>query len=211
MKTPHSLLFVLLVYLTACGTTKEQVKKNMFSFSYEGNDCKITSVNTASGEGSNYLSIMDENKKEILTATDLNQDGTIDQILQGEYSLEVADLVYKHGISIAQNSGNYQERQPSRTFESSVEEITLTVSSYLIDKDTPNNRLMITNRVTGAESILLDLDANGILDRTEKGELEMEIAQKYYTWLLSKAKQEHRVVIKDGIYLITTNKMPLPS
>ena len=82
MKTPHSLLFVLLVYLTACGTTKEQVKKNMFSFSYEGNDCKITSVNTASGEGSNYLSIMDENKKEILTATDLNQDGTIDQFIR---------------------------------------------------------------------------------------------------------------------------------
>lgn len=171
-------------------------------FSVQESVYKITSLNTPSGEGSNILASVNDSDYGNWTAKDLDQDGTLDVILKGSASLDFANEVYWTGIEQAKNNGQYKSRYALRSYELITEESILTIRSYIAADSNPTNMFIIFNKLTNAETILVDTNADGILNRTEKGILEIESAQKLYTETLEKGILDNRITLINEVYLV---------
>ncbi|MEQ9263975.1 MAG: hypothetical protein RLN81_02050 [Balneolaceae bacterium] len=203
MKLPSSLLLLIACStLLACSTTKQKVKRSTFVFSVQESVYKITSLNTPSGEGSNILASVNDSDHGNWAAKDLDQDGTLDVILKGSASLDFANEVYWTGIEQAKNNGQYKSRYALRSYELITEESILTIRSYIAADSNPTNMFIIFNKLTNAETILVDTNADGILNRTEKGILEIESAQKLYTETLEKGILDNRITLINEVYLV---------
>lgn len=203
MKRLASPLFiVVLITLLGCSTTKPNVEKTSFVFSLQENVYKITSLNTESGEGSNFLASVKDSEYGIWKAKDINQDGEIDIILNGSATLEVANQIYWSGIERAKNNGQFKSRYALRSYEVITVEKILTIRSYLINNSIPTNMFIVFDKLTNSEAILVDSTADGILDRIEKGIIEIEDAQKLYATTLEKGIKENRIRLIEKVYLV---------
>lgn len=171
-------------------------------FSVQESVYKITSLNTPSGEGSNILASINDSDHGNWAAKDLDQDGTLDVILKGSASLDFANEVYWTGIERAKDNGQYKSRYALRSYELITEESILTIRSYIAADSNPTNMFIIFNKLTNAETILVDTNADGILNRTEKGILEIESAQKLYTETLEKGILDDRITFINEVYLV---------
>ena len=202
MKNLAYITVILVVFLNlGCAATQEVSRKSVFSFSYNELSYEIVSLNTSTGEGTNILYELVDNSADIL-ARDINQDGTIDIVVRGTLTLEECDEIYKAGIQTAKLSGNYQERTPSRRYEWTLEEYSLTVSTYVPNSDHINNVFLIKLNNNQTEHIYTDIFGDGVLNSREKGVIGIERAQQLYEMTLLKGLDENRVVFDDGTYMV---------
>lgn len=171
-------------------------------FSVQESVYKITSLNTPSGEGSNILASVNDSDHGSWVAKDLDQDGTLDVILKGSTSLDFANEVYWIGIERAKDNGQYKSRYALRSYELITEERILTIRSYIAEDSSPTNMFIVFDKLTKTETILVDANADGILNRTEKGFLEIELAQEFYTEALEKGILDNRITLIDKVYLV---------
>lgn len=199
-------IFSFLLGIVSCSTSKEWAKKNVFAFSIDQNNYQIISLNTQSGEGTNYLAQINENGQQVFLARDLNQDGSIDLILKSYLSIEDANLIYFTGIDKAKNMGSYTEKASLRTFEYQKEQLLFTIKTYQIEKENASNLLLIFDTGTNTESIFLDSNADGILDSIEKGSMDLTKANYYYKAVLKKGIEMRKIELrKTGYWVKETN------
>lgn len=202
MKKLISISFLcVFVFALGCSGLKKTPRKSIFTFNYENQTYEIVSLNTASGEGTNILSLVG-NGNAPLTAQDINQDGIIDVVLNGWTHIEEANKVYAAGIEAAQRAGNYQELQPSRTFEWKNELYTLVITTYYYSEAELNNLFTIRFHDTQPEAIFIDYNADGALDAAQKGETTLERAQNLYEATLLKGIDEGRITKTDLSYIV---------
>ncbi|GAB5408265.1 MAG: hypothetical protein BalsKO_06300 [Balneolaceae bacterium] len=188
--------------ISACTSNKDIAQKNTFSFTSNGNQYQIVCVNTNSGEGTNYLAEIDAKGRQLSLARDLDQDGSIDLILKGEFSIDEADKVYDFGINEAKKMGNYTERVSLRTFEYLENQILFTVKTYLTDKNHASNLFLIFDNTKSVESIFLDTNADGILDSIEKGSLSLKVANEYYISTLNMGLKQKKIELLNKTYRV---------
>ncbi len=185
-----------LFLISGCVVNKDLAQKSTFTFISDGNKYQITSVNTSSGEGTNYLSKIDSEGNQLSLARDLDQDGSIDIILKGDFSIYEANMIYNLGIDKAKSLGNYAERSSLRTFEYLDEQTLFTIKTYLLEEGNANNLFIILNKALNEESIFLDSNADGIIDSIEKGTMSIIDANIFYMKALKlgikKGKIQHR-------------------
>lgn len=192
----------LLFLISACTSNKELAKKSVFSFSLDENQFQIISVNTKSGEGTNYLARVNIYGKQLSLARDLNQDGSIDLILRGELSINEADVIYNIGIEKAKEMGNYAERVSLRTFEYLEGTTTFTIKTYLIGEKSANNLFLILDNELQMESIFLDTNADGVLDAVEKGTMSLSEASEYYKKALELGLEKNKIELRDKSFWV---------
>tara|TARA_R110000868_G_scaffold378658_4_gene644184 strand:+ start:237 stop:887 length:651 start_codon:yes stop_codon:yes gene_type:complete len=186
-----------LCFIISCATNKEFAKKSIFSFSANGLQYQIICINTESGEGTNYLAHINDQGYQLSLARDLDQDGSIDQILHNEFTLSDANKVYKIGIEKARLMGSYNERSSLRTFEYIDGQTTYTIKTYIIDKEIANNLFLISNSILNTESMFIDTNANGELDSREKGVLQISEANILYKSLLKNGVNSGEIEFKN--------------
>ena len=201
MKT-QILLLILIALSTACATQKDIARKNVYSFTINDQQYQITSINTKSGEGVNYLTQVDEAGKNVFKARDLNQDGSIDTILKGSVSLLEANEIYTAGINFARADGNYEERISLRTFEFIIDDTLYTIKTYIIGPENTLNLFIIYNPQSNEEFIFSDTDANGALDSIESGTLTLEEADKLYKQVLEEGIMSRRIIKIRNTFLV---------
>ncbi|MBO6525213.1 MAG: hypothetical protein JJ971_15395 [Balneolaceae bacterium] len=198
-----SLLLVLsFALICSCSSQKELARKSVYNFSIDGEQFQITSINTESGEGTNFLSRTSETGTTILKARDLNQDGTIDIILKGSWSLFEANLIYNEGIVSAKAAGNFAERTSLRTFEFQTSLNLFTIKSYSSDPENVSNLFIIIDKTTNSESIFQDSNADGKLESTEKGTFDFKKADILYAEVLKEGIDRDQILFIDGIYMV---------
>ena len=205
MRNSILLTYIALIASTiSCISSQELAKKSVFTFSSEGEEYQIISINTKSGEGTNYLAkIEDSNGHQINLGRDLDQDGTIDLVFKSDnFSLAKANRIYIDGINKAKNLGNYAERAPLRTFEFKEGLIVYTIKSYFYDNDTASCLFLVQNTETNTESMFLDTNADGNLDSIEKGTMNLDEANILYTKILNLGIQKKRIELKNDAYLV---------
>ena len=193
----------LVIFLAGCATTRNQTSKNVFSFEHEGLSYQIISINTSSGEGTNFLNLTDENGNDVISVRDLDQDGILDVVLKGNISLEEANYIYMAGIMNAKLKGSYNEREPLRSFEVTRDNTHYTVRSYYVEDFTLTNMFIIHNEKGIPEFILEDLTGDGTLDKVEKGAILLEKAQPLYTAVLTAGIESGRIVLLNGTYIVS--------
>lgn len=186
----------------ACSSPKEYASKNSFTFTFDGQTYQIISINTPTGEGTNYLMSVSEESKTTLNASDLNQDGVLDVLLNEDLTIEKANEIYFSGINQAKESGNFKERDVLRTYEVSRGDTLFSIRTYEVSEQDISNLFTVTKLLTYDESIFLDRDANGTLDSKEKGSVQLERAQFFYHSILQEGIIERRISVKDGIYRV---------
>ena len=190
------------VILCSCATQKDFARKSVYSFSIGERIFQITSFNTNSGEGTNFLSQTNETGSAILKARDLDQDGTIDIILKGSWSLSEANSIYSEGITSAKSDGSFTERTSLRTFEFETNMNLFTVKSYSSDPQNVSNLFIILDKTTNEESIFLDSNADGNLESVEKGTFNFDEADKLYGEVLNEGISRKQIVLVDDKYIV---------
>ncbi len=210
MRSSISFIYVLtstLLVFTSCASISPGTTRNVFTFNYEDQEFQIISITTTSGEGSNFLVLIDSTGSEVINGKDADQNGTIDQILSGNYSLEEVNIIYQAGITSAQEKGNYRERIPERTFEYFASGYHFVIRSYIISDTNVSNLFIVRNDSLSTELILMDTQADGQLDHFEKGSTDtITNYQYFYEATLGIGIKEHRIILKNGIYIV--NQIP---
>jgi hypothetical protein len=117
-------------------------------------------------------------------------------------TLEECDEIYKAGIETARQSGNYRERTPARKYEWSLEEYSLTVSTYFRNVDHVNNVFLIKLNEDQSEHMYTDIFGDGVLNSVEKEMISFERAQQLYEMTLLRGLDEKRVIFDDGTYTV---------
>lgn len=191
-----------LFFISSCASNKDLAKKSVFTFTENGDHYQIVCVNTKSGEGTNYLAKVDNKGQQLTLARDLDQDGSIDMILKGDQSISEANMIYNLGIDKAKELGNYAERVSLRTFEHIDNYVLYTIKTYLIDEENASNLFLISDNTLEEEYIFMDTNADGILDSVEKGVMNLNLANDYYTKIIKVGLDSKKIYLRNNIYIV---------
>jgi hypothetical protein len=142
---------------------------------------------------------------------DTNQDGYIDLVQYGEFSLEEANEIYIYGIQEAMNQQKFKARNSQRifTFEDDTAKYTLqTFGNY---KDLLYNEFTILHFETGLEEVFQDRDADGDLDTVINSERIISEVQETYHRIVEIGKEEKRIEIMYEKTVVLIKKQERPS
>ncbi|HBX65708.1 MAG: hypothetical protein CL670_05030 [Balneola sp.] len=205
-----SLLLLGLLPLLSCSTSKELPSRTEFKFTYQDIPFEIISISAPTGEGYNYLVQLVQNES-VFRSMDTNQDGYIDLVQYGEFSLEEANEIYIYGIQEAMNQQKFKARNSQRifTFEDDTAKYTLqTFGNY---KDLLYNEFTILHFETGLEEVFQDRDADGDLDTVINSERIISEVQETYHRIVEIGKEEKRIEIMYEKTVVLIKKQERPS
>ena len=192
--------------MIGCGVTRPPMNTSGISFEYEGKTYRIESMTPQKKEGYNML-IHKEGNQIMFRAIDKEQDGMIDEVVQGNISLREADAIYKKGIATAKVSGNFKKRKYLRAYRTSDLLNDYELSTFILTVGETYNRLAIVNKKTlDEETIVVDLTADGQLNKMKKGSENMAYYQKLYQKILDWGLKEGMVIKTDGMYQVALRK-----
>ena len=183
-----------------CGSTKNEPSHYKFVFSHDGDDYEIISVVVSSDGGHNFLTSRDRGRL-VLSAKDIDQDGTLDTVLIGDVELGVANDIYVAGIDEARRSGRYREQVSSRIFKYDRPGYTYVVQTFILESGDRYNTLIYFD-AAGNEVLCLDSDADGTLDRVTRGTVDLQLSQEFYELVLEEGLRRGRIVVMDDGYSV---------
>lgn len=195
-------VIIIATIIIGCGVTRPPINSSGISFEYEGKTYRIESMTPQDKEGYNVL-VQRDGKKISLRAIDKEQDGILDQVVQGEMSLAEADIIYQNGIAAAKSNGNYKKRDFSRVYRTSDLLNDYMLKTYILAVGETYNTLSVQNkRSQKIETVVLDLAADGSLNKSEKGDENVTSYQTIYQKILDKGLKEGKIVKNDEMYLV---------
>jgi len=193
----------LIAILINCGPTRPKIEIGGYDFKYEGKTYRIESIAPNFMEGYNTL-ILKEDDRIVLKATDKEQDGILDVVDIGELSLEKAKEIYQEGLDAGERRGYLRKKSIAREYQTTIDRKDYILATYILALGEIYNKLVIRDHFY-REFILLDREADGILDEIEKGEEKLGYYQQLYRRVLNNGLREGRIVKPDGKYLVVLN------
>lgn len=178
-KVKLSFLLLTGLFILGCSSTKDLPTRTEFFFIFDDEPFEIISISDPSGEGYNYL-IKKEEGESVFRSMDTNQDGIIDLIQYGSFSIDQANRIYTYGIQQAINQQKFKARKTQRVFTVTENNTVYTIQTFGYYKDLLYNQFTINFLETDSSEIYLDMNADGELDNIEKSERSLEEAQEIY-------------------------------
>ncbi len=171
-------------------------------FTYNHLTYRIESVTPSNMEGYNILSRL-ENEHIILKAIDKEQNGTLNKVLIGDLNLEEANSIYRAGIKEGERLGYIKKRTFAREYRTFDDLNNYVLATYLLAVGDVYNKFRITSRqIISGETVVIDLNANGKIDKVEKGDMGLSFYQKYYDKILTRGLNELKIEKKNGLYIV---------
>ena len=191
---------VLVLVVWGCAGTRTQPARTTFPFSYENDPYEIVGLVAPTGDGCNFL-IRREDGRVVLSAKDCDQNGTLDTLLTGAYSLEEANAIYAAGIAMAREDGRYQEHAIARSHVVTRPGASYTIQTYVLGPGRMFNKFII-DRARVDDVVLLDRDADGTLDAFERGEGNLADYQHAYRMVLDDGVRAGRIEWAEPLYVV---------
>jgi len=197
--------FILLVTvgLTHCASSTETQGdySSILKFYSDGNEYTIMSFSREDVTGYNIL-MREENDKVIIKSIDKQQDGELDEILEGNISLVDANKIYSEALAIAEAKGMLTKRNFERYYNYSDKIYDYEIRSYILARG-DNYNLFAAKKKTGNNIvIIIDEKANGLLDDFQQGSGDIVKFQELYEEVLQQGIINHRVVNTDKVYFV---------
>ena len=198
---PIFLFACILLFQWGCSSTSYQSEESRYSFLYNDQEYAILSRSLITGKSVNYL-LMQGRDALLLSARDDNIDGVLDTLLIGDSSLENANTVYSYGMALAVTEGKYRQNQPSRVYYQRTEEGFYAIQTYEQSPSIWYNRFIIYDAVEKNEIILLDRNADGILNQIEAGNADLNASQPLYRNFLKAGVEAGQIVNINGSFVV---------
>lgn len=192
--------FLLVLFLNVftfygCASQKPQSQTNVaqFRFSFNDKTYRIRSINSEDNAQS-YNDLIGEN----FVAADYDQDRILDRVVLGEVSLNVAQQIYEYGLDRLTAENKLQVRVLN--IDRYVHEnnaMLIEIRSYQPDNAKPFNEFVITDNrslLCSEVTIVIDRDADGILEEVLKGSISLEKAQSQYEVAIKAGLQRGELV-----------------
>jgi hypothetical protein len=174
-----------------------------FAYDYNGESYTIYSYTLQDKVGYNLL-ISNETKQDRLKAKDLNQDGIIDTVVTGPFSLAEAEKIYQFGLKKAESKGNLENREIMRRYETEDQDYKYSVQTYLpLLGDAYNNFMVTEKRQFGKTFLLKDLKADGSLDTIVIGKAVVSSFQPLYDNVLQQGIDDKKLKKQDDHYYVS--------
>lgn len=201
MKRSYPILVIVLVCLN-CASRKNIIQLSGFSFEYRGNEYRIESVTPNFLVGYNLL-ILEKDGVPVMKARDKEQNGQIDEVMIGSLSVAEADLIYQAGLKIGREKGYIRTKIMAREYRTKDSNYNYVLVTYILAVGDVYNQFSVVERFIGQKrAVLVDLEANGILDQWKQGDREIGYYQKLYKEVLEKGLHEKRIQKKSGHYIV---------
>ena len=195
LKSALIMIFVIL----GCNIANNEYKKSCFTFNFDGKKYQIISAIKRVSTGYNALTQRD-GKRTVLQAVDNDQNGELDTLMLGEITLEKANEIYAIGIAKAKATGKYQEQFHPRAYKKSDKIQTYVFQTVIPKNGNIYNRFIILTHSARSETITLDIDADGNLEKVLHGEYEPAFYQKFYNMILENGLNEGAIEKKYDMY-----------
>jgi len=193
---------VIVTMITGCASTPPEVELSRFSFEYGGKKYDIQCTTPRSQEGYNLL-MQREGNNILIKAIDKEQDGFLDEVKVGDISLENAQKIYREGITAATKQEVVKTRTFAREYRASDVLNKYILRSYILAIGEYYNRFSVLKKQGNEnEIVLIDLNADGKLDKIEKGVGNLEQYQSLYQKVLEKGLDEQKVAKAEGMYQV---------
>lgn len=193
--------FLILFFVAGCSLFRSQPSGTLFIFDHDGKTYEIAGHINEDGESVNFLTNREDDDV-IFRAIDRNQSGVIDQIIYGSISVLEANEIYQAGIQIAMANDQFKTVEKNRTFELEYGDYQLMVESYQKRTDQFHNRFVLFDLNWNLKGIYWDNDSDGTIDRTDAGDLDLEIVQDLYSIALESAGEQSRLEKTDNDQII---------
>ena len=195
--------FLLMIIITIhCSSRRPVIEMGGYTFEYEGRTYRIESMTPNFLVGYNLL-ILEKEGQLILKAMDKEQNGVIDEVVIGDITRREADKIYHEGIEEGRRLGYIKTRIVAREYRTSDRRYTYVLVTYLLAVGDIYNEFSVYERhFIQKNATSVDLEANGILDQSKKGEKPLGFYQKLYREILDKGVREGRIKKKDGYYIV---------
>lgn len=203
MKYSARILYPLLIlfFAAGCSLFRPQPSGTLFTFNHDGKTYEIAGYVNEAGESANYLTYR-EKENVVFRAVDQNRSGIIDRIISGSISVLEANEIYQAGIQIAMENDLFKTIERNRTFEVKYGDYQLMVESYQKRKGQFHNRFVLFDLNWNLKGIYWDDDSNGTIDRTDAGDLEMDLVRELYYVAIERAGEQNRLEKTDEDQMI---------
>jgi hypothetical protein len=200
--TLNAVVLILALAIAGCASTSVPAGKTAYSFPCESDSCEIVGTGTPSTGGANFL-VRRSGDRVILRAVDVDQDGTLDEVLQGQVSLQEANRLYSEGISAAMARGKCRTVNPLPTYSLTTDEGRYVVQGISAGDGDPFNRFFVTESSVPPRVLqFLDQGADGTLDVSEVGRVDPAGYQDVYRLVLEAGIVEGTIVLDRGRYIV---------
>lgn len=191
---------IVLFIALGCASRPPGVQLGGMQFDFEGEQYTIRSYTPPTLEGYNILSLT-RNGEVVFRAIDKEQDGVLDEVIEGEVDIETAREIYARGIREAQKQGKVRSRSLAREFILAVDFRTYRMTTYMLALGEIYNRLVITN-IDNERAVVVDYDANGKIDKVEEGERDLKYYQGLYRIVLNYGMKNGDIIKSDNRFLV---------
>jgi len=152
--------------------------------------------------GYNIL-LREENDKVIIKSIDKQQDGELDEILEGDISLVDANKIYSEALAVAKERGMLKKLYFERYYNFSDKIYDYEIRSYILAQGDNYNLFAAKEKAFNNIIIIIDEKADGLLDNFQQGSGNIIEFQALYEEVLRQGIVSKRVVNVDKVYLVT--------
>jgi hypothetical protein len=201
---PRKTLIVpaLAALLLGCAPSGPKVEIGGYTFMYGGREYRIESVTPSYSEGYNILT-QREGDRLRFKGIDKEQDGQLDELTIGDVSLDEARNIYREGILEGERRGYLKKRTFAREYRTSDSFYDYELATYILATGEIYNKLTLSKIQAFLEtSVVIDQDADGEIDRVEKGFGGVAEYQRLYRNLLDRGMREQKVTLKAKRYIV---------
>ena len=202
----HILKFLLLVSiigLTHCASSTETQGdySSILKFHSGGNEYTIMSYLSNDATGYNIL-MREENDNVIIKSIDKQQDGELDEILEGNISLVDANKIYSEALAVAKERGMLKKLYFERYYNFSDKIYDYEIRTYILAQGDNYNLFAVKEKAINNIIIIIDEKADGSLDNFQQGSGDIIKFQALYEEVLQQGIVSNRVVNVDKVYLV---------
>jgi len=198
------LMLVIIVGLTHCASSSHTQGDytSILKFYSGGNEYTIMSFLSKDDIGYNIL-MREENNNVIIKSIDKQQDGELDEILEGDISLVDANKIYAEALALAKEKGMLTKRNFERYYNFSDKTYEYEIRTYILVQGDNYNLFAARKRTGNNVIVIMDEKADGLLDNFQEGSGDIIKFQALYEEVLRQGIINHKVVNADKIYLVT--------
>lgn len=202
----QAVMGMIIFLLTACATQKPELRVSPFyRFTFEGQEYRIRSI-----KGPDEDTSFNEMLGARFRTVDYNQDQFLDRVEQGDISLERAQAIYAYGLETLRRENKLKvQTEKDYQFKYEASGFMCEIATVKTQNGSLFNQVRITlnPNIVADQTILIDYNADGEIDKILKGKMSLEEAQKKYEKAIEYGLKKERLVKDDGTIHTQTPKV----